>query len=86
MGLTHSEGTVNCRWRAEVLGSTSSPGAGGGKKKWKVKGDTEILKGAGVLSEQEVGKMLSRALKVSLRFFLLTWKFIYASLSAIIYL
>ena len=70
MGLTHSEGAVNRWWRAEVLGSTGSPGAGGGKKKRKVKGDTEILKGAGALSKQEVGKMLSKALKVSpLRFF-----------------
>jgi len=65
MGLTHSEGAVNRWWRAEVLGSTGSPGAGGGKKKRKVKGDTEILKGAGALSKQEVGKMLSKALKVS---------------------
>ncbi|KAH9065743.1 DENN domain-containing protein [Lactarius vividus] len=65
MGLTHSEGAVNRWWRAEVLGSTVSPGAGGGKKKRKVKGDTEILKGAGALSKQEVGKMLSKALKLS---------------------
>ena len=64
MGLTHSDGAVNRWWRAEVLGSTVSPGAGGGKKKRKVKGDTEILKGAGALSKQEVGKMLSKALKV----------------------
>ncbi|SRR6266702_2159933 len=64
MGLTHSEGAVNRWWRAEVLGSTVSPGAGGGKKKRRVKGDTEILKGAGALSKQEVGKMLSKALKV----------------------
>ncbi|KAI0308207.1 hypothetical protein B0F90DRAFT_1621067 [Multifurca ochricompacta] len=65
MGLAHSEGAVNRWWRAEVLGSTVSPGAGGGKKKRKVKGDTEILKGAGALSKQEVGKMLSKALKLS---------------------
>jgi len=64
MGLTHSDGGVNRWWRAEVLGSTVSPGAGGGKKKRKVKGDTEVLKGAGALSKQEVGKMLSKALKV----------------------
>lgn len=64
MGLTHSDGAVSRWWRAEVLGSTVSPGAGGGKKKRKVKGDTEILKGAGALSKQEVGKMLSKALKV----------------------
>ena len=65
MGLTHSEGAINCWWRAEVLGSTVSPGAGGGKKKRKMKGDTEVLKGADALSKQEVGKMLSKALKVS---------------------
>ena len=64
IGLTHSDGAVNRWWRAEVLGSTVSPGAGGGKKKRKVKGDTEVLKGAGALSKQEVGKMLSKALKV----------------------
>jgi nicotinamide N-methyltransferase len=64
IGLTHSDGAVSRWWRAEVLGSTVSPGAGGGKKKRKVKGDTEVLKGAGALSKQEVGKMLSKALKV----------------------
>lgn len=64
MGLTHSDGAVSRWWRAEVLGSTVSPGAGGGKKKRKVKGDAEVLKGAGALSKQEVGKMLSKALKV----------------------
>ncbi len=64
LGLTHSEGAVNRWWRAEVLGSTVSPGAGGGKKKKKVKGETEVLKGAGALSKQDVGKMLSKALKV----------------------
>jgi hypothetical protein len=69
MGLTHSEGAVSRWWRAEVLGSTVSPGAGGGKKKRKVKGDTEILKGAGALTKQEVGKMLSKALKVSPLYF-----------------
>jgi len=49
------------------LGSTVSPGACGGKKKRKlrkVKGDNEVLKGAGALSKQEVGKLLSKALKV----------------------
>jgi len=69
IGLTHSDGGVNRWWRAEVLGSTVSPGAGGGKKKRKVKGDTEVLKGAGALSKQEVGKMLSKALKVGLSSF-----------------
>ncbi|KAI0047828.1 hypothetical protein FA95DRAFT_1540779 [Auriscalpium vulgare] len=65
LGLAHSEGAVSRWWRAEVLGSTVSPGAGGGKKKKRAKGDTEILKGAGALSKQEVGKMLSKALKLS---------------------
>lgn len=65
LGLHHSEGAVNRWWRPEVLGSTVSPGAGGstGKKKKRVKNE-ELLKGAGVLSKQEVAKMLSKALKV----------------------
>jgi EEF1A N-terminal glycine/lysine methyltransferase len=62
MGLHHSEGAVSRWWRPEVLGSTVSPGAGGGKKKRR--GKEEIMKGAGALSKQEVGKMLSKALKV----------------------
>ncbi|KAF9241378.1 DENN domain-containing protein [Melanogaster broomeanus] len=67
LGLHHSEGAVARWWRPEVLGSTVSPGAGGGKKKKKNgKGEhTEILKGAGALSKAEVGKMLSKALKLS---------------------
>jgi hypothetical protein len=64
LGLHHSEGAVSRWWRPEVLGSTVSPGAGGGKKKKKGKGDSETMKGAGALSKQEVGKMLSKALKV----------------------
>ena len=63
LGLAHTEGAVSRWWRAEVLGSTVSPGVGGGKKKRKGK-ETEILKGAGALSKQEVAKMLSKALKV----------------------
>ncbi|KAF8846388.1 hypothetical protein BDN67DRAFT_891274 [Paxillus ammoniavirescens] len=67
LGLHHSEGAVSRWWRPEVLGSTVSPGAGGGKKKKKnAKGEqTEVLKGAGALSKAEVGKMLSKALKLS---------------------
>ncbi|KIK93749.1 hypothetical protein PAXRUDRAFT_786486 [Paxillus rubicundulus Ve08.2h10] len=67
LGLHHSEGAVSRWWRPEVLGSTVSPGAGGGKKKKKsAKGEpTEVLKGAGALSKGEVGKMLSKALKLS---------------------
>ncbi|EAU93109.1 DENN domain-containing protein [Coprinopsis cinerea okayama7 len=64
MGLHHSEGAVNRWWRPEVLGSTVTPGAGGGKKKRGRKGE-ETTKGAGALSKQEVGKMLSKALKLS---------------------
>ncbi|KAF8922558.1 AEX-3 domain-containing protein [Mucidula mucida] len=64
LGLHHSDGAVSRWWRPEVLGSTVSPGAGGGKKKKRGKSE-EILKGAGALSKQEVGKMLSKALKLS---------------------
>jgi EEF1A N-terminal glycine/lysine methyltransferase len=63
LGLHHGEGAVNRWWRPEVLGSTISPGAGGGKKKKRGKTE-EVMKGAGALSKQEVGKMLSKALKV----------------------
>lgn len=65
LGLHHSESAVNRWWRPEVLGSTVSPGAGGGKKKKRGKNE-EVMKGAGALSKQEVGKMLSKALKVGL--------------------
>lgn len=62
-GLTHSDGAVNRWWRAEVLGSTVSPGVGGGKKKKTMKG-TETTKGPGALSKHETAKMLSKTLKV----------------------
>jgi nicotinamide N-methyltransferase len=66
LGLHHSDSAVNRWWRPEVLGSTVSPGAGGGQKKKKQNGKhEEIMKGAGALGKQEVGKMLSKALKVS---------------------
>ncbi|KAF7969036.1 hypothetical protein HWV62_28425, partial [Athelia sp. TMB] len=66
LGLHHSDSAVNRWWRPEVLGSTISPGAGGGqKKKKKHSKHDEIMKGAGALSKQEVGKMLSKALKLS---------------------
>jgi hypothetical protein len=67
-GLTHSDGAVSRWWRAEVLGSTVSPGVGGGKKKKVMKGhssQTEVAKGPGALTKQETAKMLSKALKVS---------------------
>ena len=66
LGLHHSESAVNRWWRPEVLGSTVSPGAGGSKKKKRGAKNEEVMKGAGALSKQEVGKMLSKALKVSL--------------------
>ena len=66
LGLHHSESAVNRWWRPEVLGSTVSPGAGGSKKKKRGAKNDEVMKGAGALSKQEVGKMLSKALKVSL--------------------
>ena len=68
MGLHHSEGAVGRWWRPEVLGSTISPGAGGGKRKKKGKGSDDpasnMFSSSGHLSKQEVGKMLSKALKV----------------------
>ncbi|KAJ7634301.1 DENN domain-containing protein [Mycena polygramma] len=64
LGLQHADGAVSRFWRPEVLGSTVSPGAGGGTKK-KKRGKEEMSKGAGALSKQEVGKMLSKALKLS---------------------
>ncbi|KZT02704.1 uncharacterized protein LAESUDRAFT_684942, partial [Laetiporus sulphureus 93-53] len=67
MGLHHSEGAVGRWWRPEVLGSTVSPGAGGGKRKKKGKSEetSTMFSSSGHLSKQEVGKMLSKALKLS---------------------
>lgn len=64
LGLHHSEGAVARWWRPEVLGSTVSPGAGGGKKKKKGAKGEEVHKGAGALAKAEVAKILSKALKV----------------------
>ncbi|CAL1695803.1 unnamed protein product [Somion occarium] len=69
MGLHHTDGAVGRWWRPEALGSTVSPGAGGhaGKKKRKSKADDNgtVFSSSGHLSKQEVGKMLSKALKLS---------------------
>ncbi|KIJ26929.1 hypothetical protein M422DRAFT_191607 [Sphaerobolus stellatus SS14] len=65
MGLRHSEGAVGRFWRAEVLGSTVSPGAGGSTKKKSRKAREIATLGAGALSKQEVAKMLSKTLKLS---------------------
>lgn len=64
LGLHHSDSAVSRWWRPEVLGSTVSPGAGGGGKKKRRGKVEETMKGAGALTKQEVGKMLSKALKV----------------------
>lgn len=69
MGLHHTEGAVGRWWRPEVLGSTVSPGAGGGgkrKKKGKHDDGAPIFSSQAHLSKQDVGKMLSKALKVRL--------------------
>jgi hypothetical protein len=64
-GLHHSEGAVNRWWRPEVLGSTLSPGAGGGTSKRRKKGKVEEgFSSAGYLNKQDVGKILSKSLKV----------------------
>lgn len=62
LGVHHSEGAVGRFWRAEVLGHTISAGVGGKKKKRG--GGTEV-KGAGALGKQDIGKMLSKTLKVN---------------------
>ncbi|TDL28431.1 hypothetical protein BD410DRAFT_824177 [Rickenella mellea] len=66
-GLVHSDGAVSRWWRAEVLGSTVSPGVGGGRKKRGTRHgkDGDIVKGAGALTKHETAKMLSKALKLS---------------------
>jgi EEF1A N-terminal glycine/lysine methyltransferase len=79
-GLHHSEGAVSRWWRPEVLGSTVSPGAGGSGGKKKKRGKSEdastMLNNTGQLSKQEVGKMLSKALKVRSSSRYSSWKFI----------
>ena len=77
LGLHHSDSAVNRWWRPEVLGSTVSPGAGGGQKKKKKNGKhEEIMKGAGALTKPEVGKMLSKALKVYMPVFRVACRFL----------
>jgi hypothetical protein len=55
-GLHHSESAVNRWWRPEILGSTVSPGPGVKRRKHQ--------KPAGILSKQDVAKVLSKTLKV----------------------
>ncbi|KAK7058963.1 hypothetical protein VNI00_001587 [Paramarasmius palmivorus] len=64
LGVQHSEGAVGRFWRPEVLGSTVSNEGGdvGSRRRRRPKADE---KSNGVFSKQEVGKMLSKALKLS---------------------
>ena len=72
-GVHHSESAVGRWWRAEVLGSTITPGVNGGKDKAKKKrgGKAASVNGAGETAESkaglgrgDLGKMLSKSLKV----------------------
>lgn len=52
-------------WRAEVLGSSVTPGVGKKKRRGKGVGDDHSSKRLGTLSKSDLGKMLSKALKLS---------------------
>ncbi|KAG8906211.1 hypothetical protein FRB99_007356 [Tulasnella sp. 403] len=72
-GVHHSEGAVGRWWRAEVLGSTITPGVGGGKDKKKKRGvknsssrnGGESAETKAGLAKGDLGKMLSKSLKLS---------------------
>ncbi|KDQ05918.1 hypothetical protein BOTBODRAFT_122115 [Botryobasidium botryosum FD-172 SS1] len=70
-GLNHTEGAVGRFWRAEVLGSSVTPGIGGKKKKKRsgIIPDDSALSSASLkrdgLSKSDLGKMLSKSLKLS---------------------
>ncbi|KAG8935927.1 hypothetical protein FRC02_005682 [Tulasnella sp. 418] len=71
-GVHHSEGAVGRWWRAEVLGSTVTPGVGGKKKgKRNPRGTSsanagiESAEGKAGLAKGDLGKMLSKSLKLS---------------------
>jgi nicotinamide N-methyltransferase len=74
-GLHHADGAVGRWWRAEVLGSSVSPGVGRSRKKSKKdRKDTadavlpdgpKSPRGSGALSKTDLGRMLSKALKLS---------------------
>ncbi|KAF8309866.1 AEX-3 domain-containing protein [Cantharellus anzutake] len=64
-GVHHCEGAVGRFWRAEVLGSSVTPGLGG-KKKRRGKGVGEDgTRRLGMLTKTDLGKMLSKSLKLS---------------------
>ena len=52
-------------WRAEVLGSSVTPGVGKKRRRGKGVGDDHGSKRLGTLSKNDLGKMLSKALKLS---------------------
>ncbi|KAG8691546.1 hypothetical protein FRC11_001536 [Ceratobasidium sp. 423] len=73
-GLHHAEGAVGRWWRAEVLGSSVSPGVGRSRKKSRKAKETDnsvipdgpkSTRGSGTLSKTDLGRMLSKALKLS---------------------
>jgi hypothetical protein len=64
MGVHHSEGAVGRWWRAEVLGSSVSPGVGKGEKKRRGTGVGGASGKKEGVSKADLGKMLSKALKV----------------------
>ncbi|KAG8982933.1 hypothetical protein FRB90_006452, partial [Tulasnella sp. 427] len=69
VGVHHSEGAVGRWWRAEVLGSTITPGVNGGKDKKKKRGNKsrtgETAETKAGLGKGDLGKMLSKSLKLS---------------------
>lgn len=58
-------GAVGRFWRAEVLGSSVTPGVGKKKRRGKGVGEDGGSKRLGTLSKSDLGKMLSKALKLS---------------------
>lgn len=58
-------GAVGRFWRAEVLGSSVTPGVGKKKRRGKGVGDDGGSKRLGTLTKSDLGKMLSKALKLS---------------------
>ncbi|EJD47768.1 hypothetical protein AURDEDRAFT_113372 [Auricularia subglabra TFB-10046 SS5] len=67
IGLAHSQGAVGRFWRAEVLGSTVSPGIGATppSASRKRSGKDKRAPGVGAPSKPETAKLLSKALKFS---------------------
>lgn len=62
---SYFKGAVGRFWRAEVLGSSVTPGVGKKKRRGKGVGDDHSSKRLGTLSKSDLGKMLSKSLKLS---------------------